>query len=144
MPEARLNLAEAAIYLARAPKSNSVIVSLGLATEDARSSDPVPRHLRDAHYPAAKGLGHGKGYRYPHDYPGHRVEQEYRPARFEGRRYYEPSGEGEEAIEDEPASDQPTGAASSRSLLASLRGTSTRRGPPAAAGYDAASRAPER
>ncbi len=109
LPEARLNLAEAAIYLARAPKSNSVIVSLGLATEDARSSDAVPRHLRDAHYPAAKGLGHGKGYRYPHDYPGHRVEQEYRPARYEGRRYYEPSGEGEEALGDEPASDQPPG-----------------------------------
>jgi putative ATPase len=109
LPEARLNLAEAAIYLARAPKSNSVIVSLGRATEDARSSDAVPRHLRDAHYPAAKGLGHGKGYRYPHDYPGHRVEQEYRPARYEGRRYYEPSGEGEEELGDEPASDQPPG-----------------------------------
>ncbi len=110
LPEARLNLAEAAIYLARAPKSNSVIVSLGRATEDARSSDAVPRHLRDAHYPAAKGLGHGKGYRYPHDYPGHRVEQEYRPARYEGRRYYEPSGEGEEALGDEPVSDGPPGA----------------------------------
>jgi putative ATPase len=96
LPEARLNLAEAAIYLARAPKSNSVIVSLGRATDDARSNDPVPRHLRDAHYPAAKTLGHGKGYRYPHDYPGHRVEQEYRPARYAGHRYYEPSGEGEE------------------------------------------------
>jgi putative ATPase len=96
LPEARLNLAEAAIYLARAPKSNSVIVSLGKAQEDAATSDPVPLHLRDAHYPAAKRLGHGKGYKYPHDYPGARVEQQYRPTRFEGNRYYEPTGEGEE------------------------------------------------
>jgi putative ATPase len=96
LPEARLNLAEAAIYLARAPKSNSVIVSLGKAQEDAASSDPVPLHLRDAHYPAAKRLGHGKGYKYPHDYPGRQVEQQYRPTRFEGNHYYEPSGEGEE------------------------------------------------
>jgi putative ATPase len=99
LPEARLNLAEAAIYLARAPKSNSVITALGKAQEDAVSSDPVPLHLRDAHYPAAKRLGHGKGYKYPHDYPGRRVDQDYRPARFEGRRYYEPSGEGEETDE---------------------------------------------
>jgi putative ATPase len=100
LPEARLNLAEAAIYLARAPKSNSVIVSLGRAEQDAISSDPVPLHLRDAHYPAAKRLGHGKGYKYPHDYPGRRVSQEYRPVRFEGTRYYEPSGEGEETGEE--------------------------------------------
>ena len=96
LPEARLNLAEAAIYLSRAPKSNSVIVALGRATEDAVSADPVPVHLRDTSYPGAKKLGHGKGYRYPHEYPGHFVEQEYRPVRFQGKRYYEPSGEGEE------------------------------------------------
>jgi putative ATPase len=96
LPEARLNLAEAALYLARAPKSNSVYTALAAATEDAVSADPVPQHLRDASYPAAKRLGHGKGYRYPHDYPGRQVEQEYRPVRFEGRRYYVPSGEGEE------------------------------------------------
>ncbi len=96
LPEARLNLAEAAIYLARAPKSNSVIVSLSRAGEDARSSDPVPRHLRDAHYRGAAKLGHGEGYSYPHDFPGHEVEQQYRPARHEGKSYYEPSGQGEE------------------------------------------------
>jgi putative ATPase len=96
LPEARLNLAEAAIYLARAPKSNSVYSALAAATEDAISADPVPAHLRDASYPGAKKLGHGEGYRYPHDYPGHQVEQEYRPVRFKGNRYYEPSGEGEE------------------------------------------------
>ena len=96
LPEARLNLAEAAIYLARAPKSNSVITSLTRAMEDAASSDPVPLHLREPSSPTARQQGHGKGYRYPHDYPGHRVEQEYRPVRFSGKRYYEPSGEGEE------------------------------------------------
>ena len=96
LPEARLNLAEAAIYLARAPKSNSVIAAIGSATRDAASSEPVPLHLRDDHYPGAGKLGHGKGYKYPHDYPGHVVEQEYRPARYEGQRYYKPSGEGEE------------------------------------------------
>jgi putative ATPase len=96
LPEARLNLAEAAIYLARAPKSNSVIQALGRATEDARSADPVPLHLKEPGHPALRKHGYGEGYKYPHDYPGHRVEQEYRPLRFEGRRYYEPSGEGEE------------------------------------------------
>jgi putative ATPase len=100
LPEARLNLAEAALYLARAPKSNSVITALSTAAEDAASSDPVPLHLRDASTPTGRRLGHGKGYKYPHDYPDHRVEQEYRPARFSGKRYYEPSGEGEEG--DEP------------------------------------------
>jgi putative ATPase len=96
LPEARLNLAEAALYLARAPKSNSVLTALSRAAEDASGADPVPPHLRDASYPGAERLGHGEGYRYPHDYPGHRVQQEYRPPRFRGRRYYEPSGEGEE------------------------------------------------
>ena len=96
LPEARLNLAEAAIYLARAPKSNSVVAALGRAMEDAASADPVPEHLRDSSYPGAKKLGHGQGYRYPHDYPGHEVEQVYRPVRYQGTRYYEPSGQGEE------------------------------------------------
>jgi putative ATPase len=99
LPEARLNLAEAAIYLARAPKSNSVIKALGKATEDAASADPVPLHLREPGHPGLRKHGYGKGYRYPHDYPGHVVDQEYRPVRFEGHRYYSPSGEGEEARE---------------------------------------------
>jgi putative ATPase len=99
LPEARLNLAQAAIYLARAPKSNSVYLAINAATEDAASADPVPLHLRDASSPTGRKLGHGKGYRYPHDYPGHRVDQEYRPQRFEGKRYYEPSGEGEDAAD---------------------------------------------
>ncbi|HXF57772.1 MAG TPA: replication-associated recombination protein A [Actinomycetota bacterium] len=103
LPEARLNLAQAAIYLARAPKSNSVLTALSRATEDALSSDPVPDHLKEPGHPALRRLGYGVGYRYPHDYPGHVVEQQYRPARFEGRRYYVPSGQGEEGTE--PAGD---------------------------------------
>src|SRR5207253_8475316 len=102
LPEARLNLAEAALYLARAPTSNSVYTALNAAQEDAASADPVPMHLRDASYPGARKLGHGEGYLYPHDYEGHRVEQEYRPARFSGKRYHEPSGQGEDrAVEPE-------------------------------------------
>jgi putative ATPase len=100
LPEARLNLAEAAIYLARAPKSNSVVAALGAAMEESAGSEPVPLHLRDASYPAAKRLQHGKGYKYPHDYPGHQVQQEYRPAKFQGQRYYEASGQGEEGPEE--------------------------------------------
>ncbi len=101
LPEARLNLAEAAIYLARAPKSNSVLVALSRAQEDAASSDPVPLHLREPGHPALREHGYGEGYKYPHDYPGHVVEQEYRPARFSGKRYYEPSGQGEERRDEQ-------------------------------------------
>ena len=97
LPEARINLAHATIYLATAPKSNSVIAAIDAAMEDAASSDPVPLHLRDSSYRGARDLGHGEGYRYPHDFPGHRVDQEYRPEKFAGRTYYEPSGEGEES-----------------------------------------------
>jgi putative ATPase len=96
LPEARINLAHATIYLARAPKSNSVINAIGKAEADAASADPVPLHLRDTSYQGARKLGHGKGYKYPHDYPGHFVEQEHRPERFEEKRYYEPSDQGEE------------------------------------------------
>ena len=101
LPEARLNLAHATVYLAAAPKSNSVYLAIGKALEDAPSSEPVPLHLRDASYRGARQLGHGKGYEYPHDFPGHVVEQEYRPTTFGGRRYWEPSGMGEDV---EPAS----------------------------------------
>jgi putative ATPase len=94
LPEARLNLAHATIYLATAPKSNSVATAISRAMEDAPGADPVPLHLRDASYRGATQLGHGEGYRYPHDFPGHAVEQEYRPAAFQGRRYYVPSGQG--------------------------------------------------
>jgi putative ATPase len=94
MPEARFNLAHAALYLARAPKSNSVTEALDKALSDADSTDPVPPHLRDAHYAGAAKLGHGEGYEYPHDFEGHHVEQQYRPERFEDEVYYEVTGQG--------------------------------------------------
>jgi putative ATPase len=98
LPEAALNLAEAVIYLARAPKSNSVVVALGRAQADVRSGvqQEVPVHLRDASYKAAARLGHGEGYVYPHDDPTGGVAQQYRPEALEGRVYYEPSPHGAE------------------------------------------------
>ena len=83
MPEARFNLAEAALYLARAPKSNSVDRRAGEGDGRRGLDRPVPPHLRDAHYAGAAKLGHGEGYEYPHDFEGHHVEQQYRPERFE-------------------------------------------------------------
>src|SRR5690606_6798573 len=79
LPEARLNLAQAAIHLATAPKSNAVIVAIEEAMADVRAGrgGPIPRHLRDPHYPGARGLGHGDGYRYPHDDPRGVVPQRY-------------------------------------------------------------------
>ena len=98
LPEAQLNLAHAVIYLASAPKSNSVITALGAAQADV-SSQPagqVPRDLRDAHYRSAARLGHGVGYRYPHDEAEGWVDQQYRPDHLEGRAYYRPSRHGQE------------------------------------------------
>ena len=98
MPEAGLNLAQAVIYLARAPKSNSVVVALGRAQADVRSGVPqeVPMHLRDAHYKSAGSIGHGEGYIYPHDDATGVVTQQYRPEALEGRVYYEASRHGAE------------------------------------------------
>jgi putative ATPase len=92
MPEAQLNLAQAVIHLALAPKSNSVIAALGAAMEDVRErrAGRVPVHLRDAHYPGARRLGHGDGYVYPHDVPDGWVDQEYRPEEVADREYYRP------------------------------------------------------
>jgi putative ATPase len=108
MPEAQLNLAHAVIYLARAPKSNSVITALGAAMDDVRElpAGRVPRHLRDAHYPGAARLGHGEGYRYPHDEPGGWVEQEHRPVEVADRRYYTPTGRGAD-VETDPGTPRP-------------------------------------
>jgi putative ATPase len=97
LPEARLNLAQAAIYLARAPKSNAVIQALGAATRDVREHGHLrpPQALRDTHYRGAKKLGRGEGYVYPHSDPaGFQVD--HLPDDLKGRRYYTPSGEGEE------------------------------------------------
>jgi putative ATPase len=101
LPEAALNLAEAVIYLARAPKSNAVVVALGRAQGDVRSGVPqeVPMHLRDAHYTSAGSIGHGEGYVYPHDDPTGAVVQQYRPEALEGHVYYEPSAHGAEGRE---------------------------------------------
>jgi putative ATPase len=100
LPEARLNLAQAAIYLARAPKSNAVIKALGSAAADVREHGHLrpPDPLRDAHYPGAKKLGRGQGYVYPHSDPAG-FEVDHLPDELKGRRYYEPSGHGEETEE---------------------------------------------
>jgi putative ATPase len=97
LPEARLNLAQAAIYLARAPKSNAVIEALGAAARDVREHGHLrpPQPLRDAHYRGAKKLGRGQGYAYPHSDPAG-FEVDHLPDELKGRRYYTPSGEGEE------------------------------------------------
>jgi len=99
LPEAQIPLAQAAIYLACAPKSNASYVAINRANKDVteRKAPPVPRHLRDANYPGAKELGHGEGYLYPHSFPGHHVEQEYLPADAKSRVYYEPTEHGHEA-----------------------------------------------
>ena len=102
LPEARLNLAQAAIYLARAPKSNASYRALGAATEDVREHGNVrpPKALRSTGHPlAAKKLGHGAGYVYPHSDPA-RLEVDHLPDELKGRRYYTPTGSGEEDAVD--------------------------------------------
>ena len=96
LPEARLNLAQAAIHLATAPKSNAVIMAIDEAMADVRAGrgGSVPRHLRDAHYPGSRGLGHGAGYVYPHDDPRGVVTQQYAPDDVTDREYYRPTGHG--------------------------------------------------
>lgn len=95
MPEAQLPLAQAVIYIATAPKSNSTMKAISKAMADVKQekTEAVPEHLRDANYPGAKRLGHGEGYEYPHDHPSHIVEQEYLPRDVA---YYQPSDQGHE------------------------------------------------
>jgi putative ATPase len=96
LPEGQYHLAQAAIYLCLAPKSNSTGAYFKAKTAlEAQGATGVPTPLQDAHRDR-KGLGHGQGYRYPHDFPGHWVEQEYLPANLTGTRFYEPGTEGEE------------------------------------------------
>ncbi|MFC4585096.1 replication-associated recombination protein A [Sphaerisporangium corydalis] len=99
LPEGRLNLAQAVIHCALAPKSNAVIKAIGAASDDVRRGliGQIPGHLRDAHYPGAAKLGHGKGYEYPHDFEHGLVRQEYAPEEIRDRRYYEPTRHGAEA-----------------------------------------------
>ncbi|GAB4337845.1 MAG: replication-associated recombination protein A [Candidatus Abyssubacteria bacterium] len=95
MPEAQIPLAQATIYVACAPKSNASYMAIADARAYVRENPtfPVPKHLRDAHYPGAKRFGHGDKYKYAHDYPGHYVEQQYGPA----KQFYHPTDQGYEA-----------------------------------------------
>jgi putative ATPase len=98
LPEAQIPLAQAAIYIATAPKSNASMLGIARAMEDVerRVPPPVPGPLRDASYPGAARLGHGQGYLYPHDFPGRVVDQDYLPPDFKHRPYYEPGDSGYE------------------------------------------------
>ncbi len=99
MPEARLNLAQAVIHLALAPKSNAVIKAIDAASADVRAGKigAVPAHLRDAHYPGSKKVGHGQGYQYSHDAPFGIAEQQYAPDEVADATYYRPTNLGAEA-----------------------------------------------
>ncbi len=99
MPEAQIILSEAAIYVACAPKSNACVRAIGEADQSVREQGnlPIPVHLQDAHYKGAARLGHGQGYLYAHDYPGHYVKQQYLPYELNGKEFYHPSGNGYEA-----------------------------------------------
>ena len=98
MPEGRIPLAEAVVYLATAPKSNASYLALDAAIADVRAGriGRVPKHLRDAHYAGAKKLGHGKGYRYSHDSELGVVQQQYLPDELRDTRYYTPTEHGNE------------------------------------------------
>jgi putative ATPase len=99
MPEAQIILAHATIHAALAPKSNAVVMAVGEATAEVRAGGVgrVPIHLRDAHYPGARTLGHGVEYLYPHDHPGGVAAQQYLPDELLARTYYRPTRHGAEA-----------------------------------------------
>src|SRR5450432_2608960 len=98
LPEGLLPMTEAAIYLATAPKSNTALTAYAAAKADveAHGALPVPAHLRNASSGTGKALGWGAGYRYPHDFDGHYVREEYLPTELRGHRYYKPSDSGDE------------------------------------------------
>ena len=98
MPEGRLILAEAVVHLATAPKSNAAYLGINKAIADVRAGlgNGIPAHLRDAHYPGSKQLGHGQGYKYAHDAPHSVAAQQYPPDDLVGRNYYEPTANGAE------------------------------------------------
>ncbi len=103
LPEGTLPLCEAALFLAAAPKSNSVIVARDAATAALRTHGnlPIPSELRDGTAALSRRLGHGAGYRYPHDEPGHHAAVHYLPEGLRGTRFYEPSAEGDESATGE-------------------------------------------
>lgn len=98
MPEARIPLAQAAVYVATAPKSNASYMAVDKALDAVRNqkNPPIPVHLQDHHYSGADKLGHGIGYRYVHEYPGHYTKQQYLPDGMEDARFYEPGELGYE------------------------------------------------
>jgi putative ATPase len=113
LPEAKLNLSQAAAYLSIAPKSNATAQAIWRAEEEVAASGPlpVPAHLRDAHSPASRAHGAGKGYEYPHAHGGW-VAQQYLPDRLAGRRFYSPvTGRERELTEQKPGEDRAGGAA---------------------------------
>ncbi len=99
MPEARLPIAQAIIAVCESPKSNSVCAAVDAAMADAEKGGfgPVPVHLRDTHYAGHARIGSGEGYLYPHDFPGHWVQQDYMPPEVKGKTYYQPTEMGHEA-----------------------------------------------
>lgn len=100
LPEARINLSQAVIYLATAPKSNASYLAIDAALRDVERGPlaPPPKHIRNAPHPAMKEHGYGIGYKYPHNFPGHSVKQEYLPPELKDRKYYKPSESGDEAL----------------------------------------------
>ena len=98
MPEAQIILAQAAAYVACAPKSNACCNAIFVALDEVKQTGnlPIPPHLQDAHYKGAAKLGHGTGYKYAHDYPNHYVEQQYLPYELNGKEFYAPTGNGYE------------------------------------------------
>ena len=103
MPEARIILSQAVLYIATAPKSNSAINAIDSALQVAASGKnyPIPGHLKDAHYSGASALGSGIGYKYPHDYKNNYVEQQYLPDSLNGMRFYESCNNGYEKVINE-------------------------------------------
>ncbi|MDI6615640.1 MAG: replication-associated recombination protein A, partial [Syntrophaceae bacterium] len=100
LPEGELALAQAAVYLATAPKSNALYTGFGTVKEDIRKTGslPVPLHIRNAPTRLMKDLGYGKGYRYAHNFPGAHVPQEYLPEKLRGQTYYSPTDRGYEQV----------------------------------------------
>ena len=98
MPEARIVLSQAALYMATAPKSNAAYIGIDNALADIKNKEigDVPVHLKDSHYAGSKQLGHGKAYKYPHDYENGFVPQQYLPEEFQGKTYYNPTENGYE------------------------------------------------
>tara|TARA_Y100000310_G_scaffold93469_1_gene90950 strand:- start:195 stop:596 length:402 start_codon:yes stop_codon:yes gene_type:complete len=98
LPDGNLALAEAVVYLATAPKSNSLYQAYSRVQAEVSKgvSAPVPLHLRNSVTPLLKGMGYGKGYKYAHDHPGHFIKQQNLPDSLQGKRYYTPSDQGYE------------------------------------------------